>query len=203
MVRMIKMASTRPCDLDEPELLVKTANKITSAMTSNHPFLLTFKQVKKIFNSQAACAYSGELFGTTGDITFERVNPRLGYVPGNVVLVKRHLNQLKGDTIDRFIHQSGMTPDALADLFSDLARSLRKEFAQIQESRAEKPKQISKLEERILLEVAAANPANGAQDLQPVAVDTALATPGARHLMQIFQAAKANKATQNETVPTK
>lgn len=190
------MSSNKPCDIPEQELIVKTSNKITSAMDKGQPFYLTFKQVQKIFDSQSACAYSGELFGTIGDITFERVNPRLGYVKGNVVLVKSHLNQLKGKTIDRFIHECGMTPDAMADLFSDLARSLRKEFAKQQETLVEKPKQISKLEERIMLEVAAANPANGAALVGET-------TEGARKLMAIFQAAKANKVTPDETSTTR
>ncbi|MFW3388517.1 UNVERIFIED_CONTAM: hypothetical protein RF648_21250, partial [Kocuria sp. CPCC 205274] len=153
---------------------------------------LSFKQVQKIFNSQSACAYSGQMFSTIGDITFERINPRIGYVPGNVVLVKNHINQLKGKTIDRFIHESDLTLDAMADLFSDLARSLRKEFAKEQELRAKKPKQISKLEERIALEVAAADPANGA-------VKEVVDLPeGRKTLMNIFAAAKENKVKRDE-----
>lgn len=179
------MASCKPCDIPEQELIVKTSNKITSAMTSNQPFYLSFKQVQKLFNSQSACAYSGELFSTTGDITFERINPQVGYVKGNVVLVRKHINTLKGETIDRFIHQSGMSTDALADLFALLARSLKKEFTDSQKKLVEKPLQISKLEERIQAEVVAAKTENGADKSEP--------TEGARRLMGIFAAAKAHR----------
>lgn len=124
------MASNRPCDIPEQELIIKVGNKIASAMASDHPFFMSFKEVQKLFNSQRACAYSGATFSTIGDITFERVNPRLPYIKGNVVLVRKQLNGLKGTTIDRFIHESGMSLDAMADLFAMISRSLRVEFNQ-------------------------------------------------------------------------
>lgn len=143
------MASTKPCDMGEQELLVKTSNKITSAMASDHPFFMSFKEVQKLFNSQSACAYSGELFSTTGDITFERVNPLLPYVKGNVLLVRKHLNSLKGNTIDKFIHESGMSLDAQADLFAMISRSLRAEFKRTQHPRGIQASSKKSVEQRI------------------------------------------------------
>lgn len=130
------MASNKPCDIPEQELIIKVGNKIASAMTADHPFYMSFKECQNLFNSQRACAYSGEMFSSIGDITFERVNPRLPYIKGNVLLVRKHLNQLKGNTIDRFIHESGMSLDALADLFAMLGRSLRAEHNRMSHPRA-------------------------------------------------------------------
>lgn len=49
------------------------------------------------------CAYTGEGFENGGDITFERVNPKQGYVKGNVLLVSRKSNQHKSQ-LDAFVH---------------------------------------------------------------------------------------------------
>lgn len=133
------MASNKPCDIPEQELIIKVGNKIASALASEHPFYLTFRQCQTLFNSQRACAYSGEMFSSIGDITFERINPRLPYIKGNVLLVRKHLNQLKGNTIDRFIHESGMGLDAQADLFAMISRSLRAEFNRNHHPRAKNP----------------------------------------------------------------
>ena len=42
------------------------------------------------------CQYTGKGFDSLDDISFERVNPKLGYVKGNVVMVKGIVNQTKG-----------------------------------------------------------------------------------------------------------
>ena len=57
------------------------------------------------------CAYTGQEFEAIQDITFERVNPKLGYVSGNVLLVNRNSNQQKA-CLDAFIHREHI-PDAM------------------------------------------------------------------------------------------
>lgn len=57
------------------------------------------------------CAYTGEEFKSIQDITFERVNPKVGYVPGNVLLVNHDSNQQKA-WLDNFVHKQ-FIPDAM------------------------------------------------------------------------------------------
>lgn len=57
------------------------------------------------------CAYTGKEFETLQDITFERVNPKVGYVPGNVLLVNYKGNIHKAK-LDAFMHECTI-PDAM------------------------------------------------------------------------------------------
>lgn len=57
------------------------------------------------------CAYTGREFKSLQDITFERVNPKLGYVKGNVLLVNHDSNLQKG-WLDNFMHKP-FIPDAM------------------------------------------------------------------------------------------
>ena len=57
------------------------------------------------------CQYSGKGFKDLDDITFERINPKLGYVQGNVVMVNKDANTHKS-TLDSFIHRDYI-PDAM------------------------------------------------------------------------------------------
>lgn len=57
------------------------------------------------------CQYTGAEFKNLDDITFERINPKEGYVQGNVVMVSLHANQHKS-ILDRFIHGETI-PDAM------------------------------------------------------------------------------------------
>lgn len=50
------------------------------------------------------CAYTGSEFESLNDMTFERVNPKVGYVPGNVLLVNLQANQQKSQ-LDSFMHR--------------------------------------------------------------------------------------------------
>lgn len=57
------------------------------------------------------CQYTGEAFKNIGDATFERVNPSLGYVKGNVLMVSLAANQHKS-RLDCFVKE-GVIPDAM------------------------------------------------------------------------------------------
>lgn len=49
------------------------------------------------------CAYTGSEFESLSDMTFERVNPKVGYVPGNVLIVNQKANMHKSQ-LDAFMH---------------------------------------------------------------------------------------------------
>lgn len=176
--------SIKPRDIPEDDLILKVSTKIKNAREQSQKFELTFKQIQTMFKGQSYCAYSGAAFIAIGDITFERINPRLPYRKGNVVLVTKYINDLKGQTIDTFIHQSGMPLDAMADLFALMARELRKEFNAIQD---EKIKEIKALEADVEVDSEPENVVNGAPK------------EGAKLLMQMFKAAKENKKVPDET----
>lgn len=76
------------------------------------------------------CAYTGKEFETLQDITFERVNPKLGYVSGNVLLVNRNSNQQKAQ-LDSFMHRTYI-PDAMK------IKLLRKALYQLEKSNGKK-----------------------------------------------------------------
>ena len=48
------------------------------------------------------CAYTGKEFSAIENATFERINPKLGYVPGNVVMVTQMANSHKAQ-LDAFV----------------------------------------------------------------------------------------------------
>lgn len=182
------MSSTKPCDMNEQELLVKTSSKILACMENDKGFYMSFKEVQKLFSSQSACAYSGSLFKTTGDITFERINPKEAYTKKNVVLVRKHLNELKGKTIDRFIHQSGMSDDALADLFLMISKSLRPKPVSMRHPRDIKPVETKQVEAASVNE----------EQVEEVAQE--FSGKGA-FLQNLMQNARKNKADVNSKQP--
>lgn len=57
------------------------------------------------------CQYSGKPFKDLEDITFERINPKKGYVQGNVVMVNKDSNNHKS-LLDSFVHRDYI-PDAM------------------------------------------------------------------------------------------
>lgn len=73
------------------------------------------------------CAYTGKEFIDINDATFERVNPQLGYVKGNVVMVSREANQHKA-TLDAFVKKEGI-PDAMK------VKLLRKALYQLEKAK--------------------------------------------------------------------
>jgi hypothetical protein len=66
------------------------------------------------------CAYTGKPFENLDDATFERVNPELGYVKGNVRMVSQLANCNKGG-LDAFVKSTAI-PDATKIKLLDKAR---------------------------------------------------------------------------------
>lgn len=83
------------------EITRKVANKMLSCLTTGREFSLSTFEIKELFEKNT-CEYTGVKFKTVADATFERVNPFLDYVPGNVVLVSLIANTKKG-LLDNFI----------------------------------------------------------------------------------------------------
>lgn len=54
------------------------------------------------------CQYTGKPFENENDATFERINPNLGYVKGNVVMVSSKANSHKSQ-LDHFV-KGGVIP---------------------------------------------------------------------------------------------
>jgi hypothetical protein len=75
-----------------------------SGRTKDKDCELTDFSVLDILNAigDGNCQYTGKGFDSLDDISFERINPKLGYVRGNVVMVKGSVNQTKG-CLDSFV----------------------------------------------------------------------------------------------------
>lgn len=75
-------------------------------------FKLTGKQGIALFKrNNGRCVYSNQDYKNGSDITFERINPLEVYTKENTILCTQTLNNLKGSTLDQFIH-SELADDA-------------------------------------------------------------------------------------------
>lgn len=82
-------------------IIVKMGEKIKNAQNRNLIFDFTLAQFRRMF-THGVCAYSGKEFQGTNDMTIERLDPEIGYVNGNCVLVCSKLNQLR-KPLDEFL----------------------------------------------------------------------------------------------------
>ena len=73
------------------------------AKKDNLPFDLTFKQYFDLRKSTPFCPVTGEAFreqgsGNGGDsATLDKINPKLGYIIGNVAFISRKANTIKSN----------------------------------------------------------------------------------------------------------
>lgn len=117
----------KPSSMTEMEVIIKLGNKYSHSLKpENKPFLLSIKQTLKLFKETDVCHYTKLPFDNSQDITFERVNPTLGYIPGNVVLCKKVVNDKKGCTLDNFIHSSKLADQEMGELFLTLGKHFQK-----------------------------------------------------------------------------
>ena len=76
----------------------RIAKKIQDCFYSNTEFNISALELKEMFSNNK-CAYSGRTMSIdpTKDtlVTFERINPDLGYISGNTLLVCKRANQQK------------------------------------------------------------------------------------------------------------
>lgn len=79
----------------------KVGAKMLSCFHSGKEFNLSSYEIKEMFE-KGVCEYTGHRFNMVQSATFERINPFLGYVSGNVVLVTQAANAQKG-CLDNFI----------------------------------------------------------------------------------------------------
>ena len=80
---------------------------------SNCGFHMHRWKVQDVFDliGNGCCAYTGKEFTAIDNATFERVNPELGYVPGNVLMVTQMANSCKSN-LDAFVKNDAI-PDAM------------------------------------------------------------------------------------------
>ena len=137
----------KPSELSEIDIIQKVAAKIRDARHSQRkPFTLTFAQCKKLFRNTEVCFYTGLPFEDFSDITFERVDPTLGYVNGNVVLVKAAINDFKGKNLDPFFFNNQMDGEEVGKLLIRLGKAVTK---RAKERKAIKAQSESKIQARL------------------------------------------------------
>ena len=79
-------------------------DKIKSKSNSAATFKIQQWKMQDIVEliGKGLCAYTGQEFDCLSDATFERVNPKVGYVPGNVIMVRQSANTHKSQ-LDAFM----------------------------------------------------------------------------------------------------
>lgn len=133
----------KPSELTEVEIITKVAAKIKDTKHSSRKvFTLTFAQCKKLFRSTEVCFYTGQPFEDFSDITFERIDPTLGYINGNVVLVKSAINDFKGKNLDPFFFNNQMDGEEVGKLLMRLGKAVSKRAKARKAAEAENQKKI-------------------------------------------------------------
>lgn len=86
--------------------------KLSSCKDRKIPFELTLLECHALLSS-TVCSYTGKAFEQKGSgcLTLERVNPELGYIPENVVVVRSAANAQKSQ-LDAFV-KGNEIPDAM------------------------------------------------------------------------------------------
>lgn len=87
--------------VDYPQIAQKIGNKMLACLKDGKEFSVPLSELKTMFD-EGVCHYTGHKFINLTAATFERVNPFLDYVAGNVVLVTTEANAQKGQ-LDCFI----------------------------------------------------------------------------------------------------
>lgn len=87
----------------------KHNNAIINGKASELSNLTGFKMLHLV--GDGLCAYTGREFSTLSNATFERINPELGYVEGNVCIVTQEANAQKGQ-LDSFV-KGPVIPDTM------------------------------------------------------------------------------------------
>lgn len=100
-----------------------------SGRTKDKDCELTDFSIVDILNAigDGNCQYSGKGFDSLDDISFERINPKIGYVKGNVLMVKGSVNQVKG-SLDAFAKTDVMSVSMKIKLMRKALYQLEKEL---------------------------------------------------------------------------
>lgn len=96
-------------DLDYNSVIIKMGEKIKNAAKRNLTFDFTLAQFKRMFK-QGTCAYSGQAFDGTNDMTIERLDPLIGYTHGNCVIVRDKMNVMR-KPLDDFLREVRLTDE--------------------------------------------------------------------------------------------
>lgn len=96
--------------LTDRDIILKAADKYRTSSTRRIFCDLSIKDFINLFRKgNGTCFYSGEEFENFSDMTLERLDPSIGYVKGNVVLVRGIYNNSK-EPLDRYL-KSDQVPD--------------------------------------------------------------------------------------------
>lgn len=115
-------------------------NKLNSCSNKGIEFKLTADEVFEILRAET-CNYSGVKFSPFGridrnanggrmsatEVTLERVNPCIGYVPGNVVAVTNAANGQKS-SLDQFVKEQNITDEMKVKLLRKAVYQLEKKL---------------------------------------------------------------------------
>lgn len=113
-------------DLTITQLYRKLQSKASKCVNGSAK-ILEFK-VHEIIDmvGDGNCRYSGLPFDGIEDATFERINPNLDYVPGNVIMVKRQANCVKSG-LDAFAKNKIIPLDVKIKLMRKALYQMEKE----------------------------------------------------------------------------
>jgi hypothetical protein len=87
--------------LSNLQISQKVQQKIANCLDNDKEFSLSLSEIKQLFSVQH-CAYTGKRFSTFQDMTWERINPEVDYVSGNVIIVSQAANTHKSQ-LDAFV----------------------------------------------------------------------------------------------------
>lgn len=93
------------------QIVSKVARKMQHYLDTGREFNIPLAEIKALFD-EGRCAYTGVKFQSDQQCTFERINPKLGYVSGNVVLVTKEANAVKS-SLDAFVKNTGIVSDEM------------------------------------------------------------------------------------------
>lgn len=107
-------------------------DKIKSKSNSAATFKIQQWKMQDIVDliGNGLCSYTGQELDCLSDATFERVNPKVGYVPGNVIMVKQAANNHKSQ-LDAFM-KNAIIDDAMK------IKLLRKALYQLEKANGKK-----------------------------------------------------------------
>lgn len=119
--------------LNDKDIIFKAADKFKTSQQRNLECNLEIKDFVNLFRKgDGKCAYSGEEFFDGHDMTIERLDPKIGYVKGNCVLVRSIYNTRK-EPLDRFLKQDGIPDSVKMTILKEAMKVLqRREAAQLE-----------------------------------------------------------------------
>lgn len=112
------------CEISDAGRLKLISRKVQSCETHQKEFSVSLEELNGLFSGEY-CPYSGQEFRDWRSVTFERINPYLEYVSGNVLLVTNDANAHKS-LLDNFVKTQVITKDMKIKLMRKALYQLEK-----------------------------------------------------------------------------